>query len=345
MANTEKVEVISQEKFEEVLSEIKAKFIAKVAEYNANLSGDGDGDPAETLTEIESLKKEYADNKKAQVYAELKEYGKDGFKLAVLRGSYEVLDYRFIRNLTDKTEIVGMSWTDSKEVLFNYRDLAKSIPEVGTNWITDLVEPLAREICVRLECSHNESRAKTADFRKAIDDIYLKFRMTKPNAKFDFPIDPKKGISNNQGMKVLQKIFDAVYFEDNGEGLNKYKPIKDNMNTLCDVYSIYSPRDAFNIKGMKTNTMLDFIIRNIVCGAVLQKETHMSYDRLSDKAIAKRQAEIEAQMLQKKMKSKTEKSKMESKSKTSKSKTETAKPKTEKSKTSSKKKSETAVAA
>lgn len=247
---------------------------------------------AAAMTLAESIIKDneaaYADCMMTKVFDELAPTT-NPMKAAIARYSYPVLRHK---RITDEGVLVGFEIEEVEKQI----DLVRFCEYIHapTDW-KYLVERFNQLLCLRaaqeLKCN-----------RQQIQEICDSYFMSEAARKIDLGETPT---SNTQIAKMLQKVFDAILFEDNGKGGNLYRINNHDVAYLLMTYT-RKGRKALSVRAARHGdfhkAIMDVMYR-VLCG----KEYSMDYKISEKKSKAAPAKEAAVEKSAKKASKKTDK--------------------------------------
>lgn len=252
----------------DIVANAKADFTAKLAAYDAALKGNDFSATEAALAELKASEAQYAADKQAEVFAELKT-AENPIEAGIRRHHFGVASHKVNR---ENGVITGAVETEkSKQV-----DLVALCEACGisTDW-KFIVERFNQLLAVR-----TATELKIAPDK--IKKIQTSYFMQETARKIELGATP---MSNSALTKMLQTVIDAILFADNGEGKNVYRVFAQDVRYLLGAYTTRSRQEILTLRLAKTKTLHEIIadiLHRIVVGrhydvdVKLKKESEVS---------------------------------------------------------------------
>ena len=248
----------------DIVANAKADFTAKLAAYDAALKGNDFSATEAALAELKASEAQYAADKQAEVFAELKT-AENPIEAGIRRHHFGVASHKVNR---ENGVITGAVETEkSKQV-----DLVALCEACGisTDW-KFIVERFNQLLAVR-----TATELKIApDKIKKIQTSYL---MQETARKLELGATP---MSNSALTKMLQTVIDAILFADNGEGKNVYRVFAQDVRYLLGAYTTRSRQEILTLRLAKTKTLHEIIadiLHRIVVGRAYDVDVKLKKD-------------------------------------------------------------------
>ena len=212
---------------ESTIAAAEAEIQKGIAEYNKVLREENDFKKLSAIeARLKEAEKSYAEAAQTKVFQECIKVA-EPVKAAILKGEFEVIAHRIKKG--EAGSIEGMEQAEKFKAinLLGFCKFAKRFDDsISTDWQYDV------------ERFNMLMAAKTASelgygkpFLKQISDS---FYMNEIARKIDEGSTPT---SNSALCKQLQKVFDALIFEDNGKGENVYKATNKDLRYFEETHA------------------------------------------------------------------------------------------------------------
>lgn len=252
--------------------EIKNRMVALIKGYNEALKAKNLDDMTATEKAVRDAEAEFAAQSQADLFSECKK-AENPILEGVRRYTYPVMKHKIDR---DGELITGMELVDDREKQIDLVKLCKfcNLPYL---WAYK-VEKAGELLCIRTA----KELGMTTDEIKRIANTY---RMAKAAEEVELGGTPT---SNNQIVKLLQKVIDDIIFEDDGNGKNKYKV---NSHDVAYLLMCYTKRGRKQLsvtvaKASFLHGLIVDVLHRIVCGLKYGLEYQMIKDEKAEKADA-----------------------------------------------------------
>lgn len=286
MSNTKKIAPVTDKI--ELLSQYRREVEEQCKAYSEAIAKNDAAAMALAESIIKDNEAAYADCMMTKVFDELAPV-ENPVKAAIARYSYPVLRHK---RVTDDGTLIGFEVEEADKQI----DLVRFCEYIHapTDW-KYLVERFNQLLCLRaaqeLKCS-----------RQQIQEICNSYFMSEAARKIDLGETPT---SNTQIGKMLQKVFDAILFEDNGKGGNLHRVNSHDVAYLLMTYT-RKGRKALSVRAARHGdfhkAIMDVMYR-VLCG----KEYSMDYKITEKKSKAAPVKEVKAEKPAKKSAKKAEK--------------------------------------
>lgn len=243
-----------------VLSELRSSIIEQIELFN-NALKDGDFSAmAKAETELKEAESQYADIKATEVFDEVGD-DENPIKSAIVKYWYPVLSHK---NIREDGKLIRFELVEDKMRQIDLVKLAKYC-NINADW-QYAIEKFNQLLCLR--AAHELKLSK-----KDIDQICQSFYMNKLSRAVELGETPD---SNTQICKQLQKIIDAMVFEDDGKGKNKYKVNNHDVAYLLMCYTKKDNKKALTISTAKHGVM-HRLVMDIAHRVILGKVYGLDY--------------------------------------------------------------------
>ena len=236
----------------DIVANAKADFTAKLAAYNVALTENDFSASEAALAELKASEAQYAADKQAEVFAELKT-AENPIEAGVRRHHYGVVSHKLNR---ENGVVTGAVETERARQV----DLVALCEACGisSDW-KFLVERFNQLLAVR-----TATELKIAP--EKIKKIQTSYFMQETARKVELGATP---MSNSALTKMLQAVIDAILFVDNGNGQNVYRVFAQDVRYLLGAYTTRSKQDILTLRLAKTKTLHEIIadiLHRIVVG-------------------------------------------------------------------------------
>lgn len=249
--------------FDKLLKEQHTEIVNTIHEYNKALKDE----KAFTVSSIEDKLKRaeaaYNETARTKIFTELKN-SENPVKAAITQYQYLTVSHRTIR---DDGIITGLEIVEDKPMQI---DLVKfcTFCELPTVWQYK-VEKFNQLLAMR---AAKELKMTAAQIKKLKDTFYMN-ELAKREEMGETPD------SNTAMCKQLQMILDAVLFEDNGKGKNKYRV---NNHDIAYLLMCYSKRGRKTLSvAVAKNAYMHRLVMDIMHRVVMGKTYDIEYRMVS----------------------------------------------------------------
>lgn len=208
---------------QKTLNDLRDEIIGKIGAYNAALKENDAAKLGLIEQELRETEQSYAEAKCVEVFGELKE-SENPVKAAIEKHSYLVVSHRPTR---EEGVVTGFELVEDKVRQIDLVRFCKFC-KLPTGW-QFMVEKFNQLLALR---AANELKLSKAQINKICDSFY----MNSLARQVEMGETPD---SNTAICKQLQKVLDAVLFEDNGKGKNVYRV---NNHDVAYILMCYSKR-------------------------------------------------------------------------------------------------------
>lgn len=233
------------------------EFTKKIANYEKALKKNDLEAVAKAEEELKEAEGQYREEKQVLVFSELREADAP-IKAAIERLEFETVGHKVERDKETK-RIVGIAEV-SKTVQIDLVKFCKFC-DLPTQWQYK-VQMLNKLLCLRAAAELKLTKAQI----KEIDDSFAMDKLAKEVELGGTPT------SNTQIVKQLQTVVDAIYFEDNGKGVNKFKV---NNHDVAYLLMCYTRRGK---QSLKVQTAKHTVMHSLVVDVMHRVITGKTYD-------------------------------------------------------------------
>ena len=256
---------MKDERKEKVLSELRNSITEQINLFNKALNESDFSKMARAEAALKELETEYAETMATIVYDEVGDK-ENPIKAAIIKYWYPTLSHK---NIREDGKLVRFELEENKMRQIDLIKLAKYCG-IDSKW-QYAIEKFNQLMTLR---AARELKLSSTEVKKICDSFY----MSKLSREVDLGGTPD---SNTQICKQLQTIVDAMVFEDDGKGKNKYKVNNHDVAYLLMCYTKKNNKTALTVSVAKT-AVVNRLIMDIEHRVILGKAYGLDYKIAKD---------------------------------------------------------------
>lgn len=260
----------------EMLNKLKGEIEELVAEMNGAIADNDFNKVSDTEQALKDKEGQYALEKSHEIYDEL--YKEENpIKSACVLHSFSVVSHK---NIREDGMLVGVEVCEKMRQI-NLVSLCKYL-KIEHKW-EYTIQKFNYLLCIRVA----QETKKEKEFKKWLEEASRNYSMNALSKAIELGETPT---SNTQMCKVLQRIIDEMFFDDDGKGKNITKVNNRDVNYLLQCYTKKS-KTPLAVTSAK-HSLLNSIIMDIAHKIILDKDYTIEYKVEKEKPLSSQNGEV-----------------------------------------------------